>query len=101
MRHVLRRITLLSAALLILAVPVMAEEGSAGIVMDPEQQGAKNECLLVAMNCDQQVDTIHQRIDRIQIEINKGSDVYTNDELKRLQRQLDDATRNLDDLTGA
>lgn len=100
MRNLFHKIMLLTAALMIMAVPVLANEGVSGTAMESAQQGTKNECLLVAMNCGDQVDTIQQRIDRIQKEINRGADVYTNDELKRLRNQLDEANRNFDNLNG-
>jgi len=99
MRHVIRKIVLLSAALMITVLPVMAGDGAVRQGIDPAQQGEKNECLLVAMNCGNQVDSIQQRIERIQQEIGRGSAVYTNDELRRLQGQLDDANRTLNELT--
>jgi hypothetical protein len=83
-----------------MAVPVLAEEGGFTRGMDPEEQATKDQCLLVAMNCADQVDTYQQKIDRIQNEIKRGTDVYTNDELKRLQDQLDDATKNFNDISG-
>ncbi|GAC1465214.1 MAG: hypothetical protein PVSMB11_00380 [Desulfuromonadaceae bacterium] len=66
--------------------------------LEQGQQDGKNECLLVAINCPNQVDTIQQRIERIKGEIARGSDVYTNDELGRLNRQLEEAIKNLEEL---
>ena len=45
------------------------------------------------MNCANQVDTIQQRIDRIQGEISRGSAVYSTEELKSLNRELEDAIK--------
>jgi len=91
MRHIIKKITLLAAALMIVAVPVLAQEGVMG---QQATQNQKNECLLVARNCP--TDSIQERIDRIQTEINKGTAVYTNDELKSLKRELEDAQNLLD-----
>jgi len=99
MRHVIRKLSILAAALMIMAVPVMAEEGSVKTMMDNGQSVEKNECLLVAMNCANQTDTIQQRIDRIQKEIGRGSAVYTRDELRKLNDQLEDANKLLETLT--
>jgi len=99
MRHIAKRITLLAAALMIVAVPVLADEGSIDRRFEQGQQVEKNECLLVAKNCGDQVDTIQQRIDRIKGEISRGSDVYTNDELRRLNRELDEANKTLEGLS--
>jgi hypothetical protein len=99
MRRIAKRITLLAAALMIVAVPVLADEGSMDSRIEPGQQVEKNECLLVAKNCGDQVDTIHERIDRIKGEISRGSDVYTNDELRRLNRELEEANKTLEGLS--
>lgn len=100
MRKLSTRLALLAASLMIMVVPVLADEGMMGQTMDPEQQqGGKNECLLVARNCANQVDSIQERIERIQGELSRGTDVYTKDELRRLQNQLDDAKRDLDSIT--
>ena len=96
MRSVIKRITLLAAALMIVAVPVLADESSMNGKFEQGQQTDKNECLLVAMNCGNQVDSIQQRIDRIKGEISRGSDVYTNDELRTLNRELEEAVKILE-----
>jgi hypothetical protein len=96
MRNMLRRLTLLAAALMIMAVPVLAAEGSMDRMIEQGQQVNKNECLLAAVNCPNQVDTLQQRIDRIRGEIARGTDVYTTDELRRLDRELEETTKNLE-----
>jgi hypothetical protein len=98
MRCLIRRLTLLAAALLLLAVPVLADEGAMDKALEQGQQEWKNECLLVAINCPDQVDTIQQRIERIKGEIGRGTDVYTNDELKTLNWKLEEAEKNLEEL---
>ena len=99
MRCSIRKLTLLAAALMLLAVPVLADEGAMDKALEEGQQEGKNECLLVAINCPGQVDTIQQRIDRIKGEIARGSDVYTNDELRKLNGRLDEAIKNLEELS--
>ena len=98
MRSIHKKLSLLAAALMIVAVPALADEGSMGSKIEQGQQVEKNECLLVAINCGNQVDTIQQRIDRIKGEISRGSVVYTNDELRRLNRELEEANKTLEDL---
>lgn len=49
----------------------------------------KDECLILAKNCDFVDETIMQRVERLNTEIGKGTDVYTPEELKFLQQQLD------------
>jgi hypothetical protein len=86
-----KTVTIVAAALMIFAVPVLAEEGVMG---QQEQQVQKNECLLVAQNCP--TDSIQERIQRIQGEIGKGTSVYSKDELSRLNRQLEEAQKLLE-----
>ena len=99
MRRIVKRIALLAAALMIVAVPVLADEGSMDSRIEQGQQVQKDECLLVAKNCGDQLDTIQERINRIKGEISRGTDVYTNEELRTLERQLDDAHKTLEELS--
>jgi hypothetical protein len=62
-------------------------------VNNPEQQNGKVKCMLVVENnC---ADVGPNRRARIINEINKGSAVYTKEELKMLNRELDNANREL------
>lgn len=88
MKALARTATVMAAALMIAAVPVFAEEAVMG---QQESQVQKSECLLVAQNCP--TDSIQQRIERIKTEIGRGTDVYTNDELRRLKEELEDAEK--------
>jgi len=99
MRSILKRISILAAALMILAVPVLADEGTMDKKFVPGVQVEKNECLLLAQNCGNQVDTIQERIDRIKGEISRGTAVYTNDELRSLDRELEEANKILEGLS--
>jgi len=67
--------------------------------MGQDQRDMKDECLLMARNCGDQIDTIQMRIQRINRELNKGSSVYDDNELKHLRNQLDDANYMLQILT--
>ncbi len=98
MRRMIRKLSLLAAALMIMAVPVLAEEGAGKTYLDESQRYEKNECLLASMNCASQVDSIQQRIERIQKEISRGDAVYTRDELRSLNKRLEDANRTLESL---
>lgn len=96
MRNLSKKLALLTASLMIMAVPALADEGMMNPSMEPgQQQDGKNECLLVARNCANQVDSLLERISRIQSEMSRGTAVYTDDELRRLQNQLDEAKRNI------
>ena len=48
----------------------------------------KNECLLVAKNCEKSSSAVLQRENDLRNEIAKGLDVYTSGELKVMQEQL-------------
>lgn len=60
------------------AVPTYAQ-------MTPAQ---KDECLLASRNCSDAVDDIQMKIKKISNEIEKGTAVYTPEELKKLQQKL-------------
>jgi hypothetical protein len=99
MRAIARTITVMAAALMIAAVPVLAEEGvpfqtEMGSVSQQDESVNNRDCLLVAKNCP--TESIQQRIDRIQTEINRGSAVYTKDELRSLNQELEDSQQLLD-----
>jgi len=58
-----------------------------------EGSGQKDICLIYPEQCHYSIDTIQERIDRLNREIAKGTAVYTEDELSRLAVQLRDAKR--------
>ena len=93
MKAVTRTLIAVAAALMIAAVPVSAVEDEIG---QQEQVIDRDECLLVAINCPSATDSIQERIQRIQDEINRGTDVYSNDELRILNNKLDEAKRFLE-----
>jgi len=86
MKTILKRCAVMVTAGLLTAVPVLAADTMG---YDQGQQG-KDECLLVSMNCRDSVDTLQQRIQRLDREIGKGTRVYTPEELRRLQIQRDE-----------
>jgi|BarGraIncu00431A_1022009.scaffolds.fasta_scaffold52905_1 TolA-binding protein len=98
MKRIALKIALLLAASLISALPALAAEGMGNSMMGQDQQGQnmKDECLLVAQNCGDRVDSIQQRIARISHEISKGTAVYSRQELMHLNSQLEDANRTLE-----
>ncbi|BCS52841.1 hypothetical protein [Geobacter sp. SVR] len=71
------------------------------LAQDATTKNAKDECLLAAKGCLNEVDTIQQKIKRIDAEIRKGTRVYSPDELKKLEQKLNDAHKTLDDLEKA
>lgn len=85
-------LSVLAAAMVFSAVPLLADDYT-GATRDPDmkaiQETQKDECLLVAMNCPtDRTDTVQQRADRLNREIDKGSAVYTDQELQQLKEQL-------------
>jgi len=87
MNGLLYRLSLVAAAMMFLCVPVRSEEGTSPVGYDTGVTGTKDECLLVAKNCS--TDSMQERIEKIEHEIKRGTDVYTRDELKEMERQLD------------
>lgn len=86
-------ISVLAAAMFFSAAPVLADEYSGTPTnqgMESMQQGQKDECLLVAMNCPDayKADTVRQRADRLRKEIARGTDVYSDQELRILNEEL-------------
>ncbi|QWV97458.1 hypothetical protein KP005_19320 [Geomonas nitrogeniifigens] len=86
----MRKIVFMLAALLSMsvAIPTFAE-------MTATQ---KDECVLVSRNCKDAVDDIQTQIKRINKEIEKGTAVYTAEELKKLQQKLAEVKEILDGL---
>jgi hypothetical protein len=93
MRRLSSMLTILAASVLLSGSTLMADDTEYG------KEFNKDECLLVSLNCGQDVDSIQVRIERLNKEIAKGTDVYTREELDVLIRKLDEATRNLEDIT--
>jgi hypothetical protein len=52
------------------------------------QSNFKNQCLIVAKNCATESNTVQQRVNELRVEIAKGLDVYTPNELRALKEQL-------------
>ena len=57
------------------------------------------DCQMLVKNCGQEVDSIQQRISKLDREISKGSAIYTAQELKILKRNLQEAEDTLTHLT--
>jgi len=52
--------------------------------------GGKNVCLLYSENCPEQADTILEKLDKLQHEIARGGSVYSQAEIARLERKLEE-----------
>lgn len=90
MRRMTTMLTILAASFLLSGSTLMAAEA------DLANDAQKNECLLVSMNCAQSVDSIQMRIERLNNEISKGTDVYSIDELNLLKGKLEEINKQLD-----
>lgn len=97
MKRIVKLLSGVAAALMLYAVPVLSEYGSEGFSGEygtggqsefSGQQMQKDQCLLVAMNCKGSSDTVQQRVEKLRKEIEKGSAVYSREELDRLSNQL-------------
>ncbi|MBT1074211.1 hypothetical protein [Geobacter grbiciae] len=84
----------LMAVTLLSGVPVYAMEHGASHGQTAEQ--CLKECEMLLKNCGQEVDSIQQRIGKLQTEIReKGADKYTLEELKTLEKKLKEANETL------
>jgi hypothetical protein len=81
-------ILMLAAFLTSVSVPVFAADVKA----------TKDECLLASKDCKNDVDSIQQKIKKLQTEIKKGSKVYSAEEIKKLDAKLKEANALLDGL---
>ena len=88
-------ITPIFYCLLSVSVPVYAID--AVTTETPQQQTRqKNECILLAIKCGNTILSIQDKIELLKEEINKGSAVYTLDELNTLKQKLNDVSKTLD-----
>lgn len=90
---------ILAAASLIsaLSVPAMAAEKPAAPAQ--HDQGCQKECALLLKDCRVEVDTLQEKISKLQTAIEKNSAAYTNEQLKQLRQELEKATYTLSDLS--
>ena len=65
---------------------------------DAPVAGSKDECLLASKNCMNEVDSIQQRMKKLNSEIKKGKKVYSAEELKKLELKLKEANEILKSL---
>lgn len=94
---------LMAVSLFSAAVPVWAENTVSHDMMHQHQAGDANcerDCALLLKDCNNQVDSIQDRIKKLQTAINeKGATTYTRDELKVLKKKLEEANETLRQLT--
>ncbi|MFZ2949171.1 MAG: hypothetical protein WA003_06770 [Desulfuromonadaceae bacterium] len=94
-------VILMATSLFAAAVPVLAEEAHQhGATSRTENEQIAKECDMLLKNCAQEVDSIQERITKLKAAIsNKGADKYTVEELKILNKKLNEANETLRSLT--
>lgn len=80
-------ILIMAAFVMSMTVPVLAADMT---------DAQKDECLLASKNCKNAVDSIQQKMKKLQDEINKGDRVYSPEEIKKLNAKLKEAEDMLD-----
>jgi len=88
----MKKIALVLAAVMMMSTTAFAAD------MTKEE---KDQCLLASKGCKDQVDSIQQKMKKLNAEIKKGKKVYSADELKKLQAKLEEANKLLDVLLQA
>jgi hypothetical protein len=85
----MKRIVLFAVAALVMSgsMPVFAADDM-----------SKDECLVMSKNCKDEVDSIQQKMKKLNAEIKKGKKVYTSAELKALHQKLKETDEMLDSL---
>ena len=73
-----------------------------GVAVEQDEAGAsekapeKELCLLYMSQCGQQVQSLQDKVTRLQEEIARGTKVYTVEELRILKEKLEEVNRRLD-----
>ncbi len=83
---------------LIAVLTAFALSATTAAFADEMKKDEKNECILAAKGCKDEVDSIQQKIKKIRTEIKKGTKVYSPEELKKLEDKLKEANKLLDDI---
>ncbi|MBJ6727006.1 hypothetical protein [Geomesophilobacter sediminis] len=76
--------------LAIMLAAAMCMSTAAPAFADMAGTAQKDECLLASKNCSNTVDDIQNQVRRLTAEIQKGTKVYSPDELAKLQMKLND-----------
>lgn len=70
----------------------------AATAAEEKADAGKNNCLLYAENCPDQIDSIFEKISKLQHEISRGRGIYSQVEIARLESKLEEYQRLLDSL---
>lgn len=88
-----RMLAILTAVSLLSAAPVLAEEFRHGQMHDAN---CAKECSMLLRDCGQEVDSIQDKIRKLQARLNdQGPNAYTQEELKLLKQKLHEANETL------
>ncbi|MBC7962782.1 MAG: hypothetical protein H7Y05_07545 [Steroidobacteraceae bacterium] len=71
---------------------------SMAFAADATHDMAKDECMLASKGCLHEVDSIQQKLKKLNAEIKKGKKVYSAEELKKLEQKLKEANEILNSL---
>jgi len=72
---------------------------SAGMAFSADVKNTqKDECLLASKGCMNEVDSIQQKLKKLNAEIKKGTKVYSAEEIKKLELKLKEANEILRNL---
>lgn len=90
-------IILMAASLFAASVPAMAmEHGEAKTQQQKEQ--CQKDCDMLMKNCLHEVDSIQQRIQKLQQAVRNDGNTYTRDQLNKLKLDLENAQKTLTNL---
>jgi hypothetical protein len=81
--------------LLSISMHVYADE-TTSVETYQQQSQEKNECILLAIKCGNSILSIQDKIQLLREEIAKGKSAYTPEEIERLKRKLEEASKTLD-----
>lgn len=96
MKKVLYVFIVLAINTLLTPNPIFADDKDLNDYAVKGQRGSKDECLLMASNCPIPDYKLQERINRLRDEIDRGTSVYTLEEIQRLIRKLEDARATQD-----
>lgn len=91
MKKPVRIIVFSAVAVLFSALPIVADQSCPVSTSEFDkliQSNMKNQCLVVAKNCAYETSSVQQRVNELRREIAKGRYVYSADELRNLEKQL-------------
>jgi len=90
-----RIMVIVAASMLATSVNAMATEHT----HKAHDENCLKECQMLIRNCNQEVDSLQQRISKLRTELGKGSTVYTAEELQILELKLQDTQKNINTIT--